>query len=401
MKRLRKWLIGLLVMLPGVCFGQVNGTNTSTFTFTKNATNFWGDVVVAGLTGLTPGQVGLGNVENVSWNSTLKAQYDGYAANLSNDNLSDNTTTQLTEGTNLYYTTARARGDVNATDPITLTTGTFGFNSTLKSAYDGYATSKLNAARGNWKVFYSNDTGVFTELALGADGTYLKSNGAAAAPTFAAISVGGGNVSQSAAVTANNITSWGADNVVKDGGLTVASIALSSTVESNYFNKSVAISGNNITNLTWTKIDNAPNFGYGNGTSNLTTGDINNVINTSNSRLGALGYVFDGSNATVTTGSMNRKMVVPYNATIYGWQIWGNTTANATVEVWYNSTGNPVVGDKISASAPVKLTNEFKNVTGDVSTWTTTVVQNGTVTFNVTAADGNWTAVKLLLRRNP
>ncbi|MCK5603988.1 hypothetical protein KAR91_19025, partial [Candidatus Pacearchaeota archaeon] len=35
-----------------------------------------------------------------------------------------------------------------------------------------------------WRVFYTNGSGVMTELALGADGTYLESNGAAAAPTF-------------------------------------------------------------------------------------------------------------------------------------------------------------------------------------------------------------------------
>jgi len=35
-----------------------------------------------------------------------------------------------------------------------------------------------------WRVFYSNGSGDTTELALGADGTYLRSNGAAAAPTF-------------------------------------------------------------------------------------------------------------------------------------------------------------------------------------------------------------------------
>ncbi len=35
-----------------------------------------------------------------------------------------------------------------------------------------------------WRVFYSNGSGVITELVLGANGTYLESNGAAAAPTF-------------------------------------------------------------------------------------------------------------------------------------------------------------------------------------------------------------------------
>ena len=36
-----------------------------------------------------------------------------------------------------------------------------------------------------WRVFYSDGSGDVTELALGSDGTYLKSNGASAAPTFA------------------------------------------------------------------------------------------------------------------------------------------------------------------------------------------------------------------------
>lgn len=35
-----------------------------------------------------------------------------------------------------------------------------------------------------WRLFYSNGSGDVTELALGADGTYLKSNGATSAPSF-------------------------------------------------------------------------------------------------------------------------------------------------------------------------------------------------------------------------
>jgi len=42
-----------------------------------------------------------------------------------------------------------------------------------------------------WRVFYSNTDGDVTELALGPDGTYLKSNGAAAAPTWGTPAGGG------------------------------------------------------------------------------------------------------------------------------------------------------------------------------------------------------------------
>lgn len=42
-----------------------------------------------------------------------------------------------------------------------------------------------------WRLFYSNGSGDVTELALGADQTYLMSNGATSAPTFEAITGGG------------------------------------------------------------------------------------------------------------------------------------------------------------------------------------------------------------------
>jgi hypothetical protein len=46
-------------------------------------------------------------------------------------------------------------------------------------------TTKISATA--WRVFYSNASGVITELALGTDGTYLRSAGATAAPTFGTI----------------------------------------------------------------------------------------------------------------------------------------------------------------------------------------------------------------------
>ena len=42
----------------------------------------------------------------------------------------------------------------------------------------------------NWRVFYSGSGGIPIELPLGADGTYLKSNGAAVAPTFSTPAAG-------------------------------------------------------------------------------------------------------------------------------------------------------------------------------------------------------------------
>lgn len=63
-----------------------------------------------------------------------------------------------------------------------------GTTSTVPRADHRHATdtSRLAATRGNWMVFHSNGSGVFTELALGALGTVLTSAGPAAAPTFSA-----------------------------------------------------------------------------------------------------------------------------------------------------------------------------------------------------------------------
>lgn len=42
----------------------------------------------------------------------------------------------------------------------------------------------------NWRLFYVNGSGDVTELVLGADGTFLESNGAAAAPAFRVLAAG-------------------------------------------------------------------------------------------------------------------------------------------------------------------------------------------------------------------
>jgi len=52
-------------------------------------------------------------------------------------------------------------------------------------------TSTSDHTAGNWKVFHSNGSGQLVELALGADGTFLKSNGASLAPSFATPAGGG------------------------------------------------------------------------------------------------------------------------------------------------------------------------------------------------------------------
>jgi hypothetical protein len=55
----------------------------------------------------------------------------------------------------------------------------------LNIAGGGYTNLTSFVAQTNWRLFYSDGSGDVKELALGADGEYLKSNGASSAPTWA------------------------------------------------------------------------------------------------------------------------------------------------------------------------------------------------------------------------
>ncbi len=70
------------------------------------------------------------------------------------------------------------------------------------------------------RVFYANGTGDVTELALGADGTFLKSNGASSAPSFA-VPAGSGDVSKVGTPVNNQVGVWTGDGTIEgDADLT-------------------------------------------------------------------------------------------------------------------------------------------------------------------------------------
>lgn len=84
--------------------------------------------------------------------------------------------------------------------------------------FDG--DSIVNATATAHRVFYSDGSGVITELALGADGTFLKSNGAAVAPSFAT-PAGSGDVSKVGTPVNNQVGVWTGDGTLEgDAALT-------------------------------------------------------------------------------------------------------------------------------------------------------------------------------------
>jgi hypothetical protein len=86
------------------------------------------------------------------------------------------------------------------------------------SLQPGDAITSLDATA--HRVFYSDGSGNVTELALGADGTFLKSNGAAVAPSFAT-PAGSGDVSKVGTPVNNQIGVWTGDGTIEgDADLT-------------------------------------------------------------------------------------------------------------------------------------------------------------------------------------
>lgn len=65
-----------------------------------------------------------------------------------------------------------------------------------------------------WRVFYSDSLGDITELALGADGTYLKSGGAAVAPTWST-PAGAGDVVKVGTPANSQIGVWTGDGTIE------------------------------------------------------------------------------------------------------------------------------------------------------------------------------------------
>ena len=81
-------------------------------------------------------------------------------------------------------------------------------------AAGGYTNLTSFVEQTAWRLFYSNADGDVVELALGADGTYLESNGAAAAPTFTTPS-GAGDVVKVGTPADSQIGVWTGDGTIE------------------------------------------------------------------------------------------------------------------------------------------------------------------------------------------
>jgi len=142
-------------------------------------------------------QIGANTVDTNEWaflDGLNQSVTSGTAPTFTADNFSDGggnaiiTTTQETNFAAAYSHVSNNGSDHSYIDQDVTSGATPTFTGTNFTGVP--VTTGLTAT--NWRVFYSNGSATLIELAFGADGTVLQSNGASAAPTFEVVSGGGG-----------------------------------------------------------------------------------------------------------------------------------------------------------------------------------------------------------------
>jgi hypothetical protein len=159
--------------LTGNVTGTVSSLSNHTTTDLAEGTNLYytdarARAALSGGTGVTynstTGQISIG--QDVA--TTAIVTFNTVNANLTGNvtgtvsSLSNHTTTDLAEGTNLYYTDARARAALSAGTGISYNSTTGVISSTITQYTDAMARAALSATTsGDGSLVYNNTTGVF------------------------------------------------------------------------------------------------------------------------------------------------------------------------------------------------------------------------------------------------
>jgi len=99
---------------------------------------------------------------------------------------------------------------------------------------------------------------------------------------------------------------------------------------------------------------------------------------------GSFGITVDGSGAVITNG-VKGYLVMPYNATIIGWDIIGNVSGDCMVDIWKNTT-IPTSADTITGTETPYLNNQQINSDNNLTNFNTGLFINDILAFNVISA---------------
>ena len=102
---------------------------------------------------------------------------------------------------------------------------------------------------------------------------------------------------------------------------------------------------------------------------------------------GSIGVIFDGFGGVPIVGKTDW-IVVPYNGTITGWQIFGGTTGSCVIDVRKDTYGNfpPTAADSIAGTQKPTLITQIKNQDLSLSSWTSSVTSGDIIQFYLESA---------------
>ena len=108
-----------------------------------------------------------------------------------------------------------------------------------------------------------------------------------------------------------------------------------------------------------------------------------------NLKTGAFGITIDGLGGVISIGQQGY-VSIPYNATINGWTLLGDTTGSCVIDVWKDTFGNfpPTSGDTIAGSERPTLASQSSNRNLALTGWTTNISTGDIIGFNVLSATG-------------
>lgn len=99
-------------------------------------------------------------------------------------------------------------------------------------------------------------------------------------------------------------------------------------------------------------------------------------------------FIMDGGGSQLSSG-LRGTILVPFNALITGVSLTGDQTGSVVLDIWKTSYSNysppthPAVGDSITASSKPTIVSGTKYTDTTLTGWTTTVVANDVLAFNI------------------
>ena len=100
-----------------------------------------------------------------------------------------------------------------------------------------------------------------------------------------------------------------------------------------------------------------------------------------------ISFVIDGGGVAIVTG-VKGDIEIPFACTITAVRLLADQSGSIVVNIWKDTYANfpPVVGDKITASAPPTISGATKSEDTTLTGWTTAVAAGDILRFNVDSA---------------